>query len=188
MSNSALIVVDVQEDFVSGSLAVPDGEQVIDAIINEARAGDYDLVVFTRDWHPADHFSFSDEPEFRDGSWPSHCVQGTPGAEIDPRLREAFPDAPVFSKGADSQVEAYSGFDGYDDEGTRLLDYLDAAEVDDVAVVGLATDYCVKATAIDAADSYFKTTVVRSGVRGVSPDTTDAAVEEMQEHGVRFED
>ncbi|HZQ27936.1 MAG TPA: isochorismatase family protein [Acidimicrobiales bacterium] len=171
----ALVVVDVQNDFCEGgSLGVAGGAAVarrITAYVAEHR-GEYDAVVATRDYHvdPGAHF----------GEWPAHCVVGTAGAEFHPDLRVA-PDA-VFSKG--ERAAAYSGFEGQADDGTSLGDWLAARGIDAVDVVGIATDYCVRATALDAAASGLRTRVLAGMVAGVVPDTSAAAVEELAAAGV----
>jgi nicotinamidase/pyrazinamidase len=183
---AALVVVDVQNDFVSGSLAVPDAEAIFDPI--NAAKENFEYVVYTRDFHPPNHFSFSDEPEYVDGSWPSHCVEGEHGSELDERiLLPSESDIVLFSKGTDAGVEAYSGFDGSTDDGESLDDWLSERNVNRVAVVGLATDYCVKATALSAVSFGYETTVLAEGVRGVHPVTTLVAAGQMADEDVFIE-
>lgn len=151
MAKTALIIVDVQHDFLpGGSLGVPDGDQIIEPLIEFGKK--VDQVVFTRDWHPSNHVSFSDNPEFVDKSWPSHCVQHTNGAFIDRRLRDAFPQAAVFSKGDNPDVEEYSGWNARLPDGLKLSEFFftDENEVESLYVAGLALDYCVNNTAVDA--------------------------------------
>jgi nicotinamidase/pyrazinamidase len=177
----ALIVVDVQRDFCEGgSLAVPGGAEVARAISDLLVEHDYDHVVATMDYHvdPGDHFS--DEPDHRD-SWPPHCVAGTPGAEFHPAFAPSAVEA-VFRKGHHSP--AYSGFEGVADDGTTLVDWLRTRGVDAVDIVGIATDYCVLATATDAAAAGFVTQVLLDLTAGVAPETTEAAVESMRAAGV----
>lgn len=189
MSKRALVIVDVQHDFLpGGALGVEDGNAIIPNILRHAREGNYDVTVTTQDWHPGNHVSFAKgEPEYRDGSWPAHCVAGTPGAELHPDI-EAL-GAPKVRKGY-GDVEAYSGFDGAL-SGTRkdggdqsLADYLRDRGITDVDVVGIATDYCVKATAIDAAKNGFETRVLLDSVAGVAPESTEDALYEMSAEGV----
>jgi nicotinamidase/pyrazinamidase len=137
-------------------------------------------VVATKDFHidPGDHFS--EHPDYVD-SWPRHCVAGSAGAEFHPRL-DTGPIEAVFTKGRHSA--AYSGFEGSADDGTPLTDWLRARGVDAVDIVGIATDYCVKATAADAVAAGFATTVLLELTAGVSPATTEAAVEELRSAGV----
>jgi nicotinamidase/pyrazinamidase len=128
------------------------------ARLNElAASGDYDLVVATRDWHPPDHASFAEEG----GPWPVHCVADSPGAQLHPALDTAHVDV-IVDKGRDRDTEGYSGF-----EGTDLASLLRERHVDHVTVVGLATDYCVKNTALDALREGFTVTVDSTAVRGV---------------------
>ncbi|NUM54900.1 MAG: nicotinamidase [Candidatus Hydrogenedentes bacterium] len=174
----ALIVVDVQNDFCpGGALAVADGDGVV-AGINRLLPL-FSVTVFTRDWHPANHCSFSDHPEYVDKSWPAHCVANTPGARFHTDL--TLPDdAMIVSKGTDASKEAYSGFDG-----TALAESLRDANVGRVFVCGLATDYCVKATALDAVRNGFETYVIDDLCRGVDipPGTARAAIEAMMSAG-----
>jgi len=154
----ALIIVDFQNDFTpGGALGVPDGDAIAGRVDALARSGDFDLVVATRDWHPADHGSFA----AAGGPWPPHCVQGTPGAELHPALDRSLIDV-VVDKGQDPATEGYSGF-----EGTDLAALLRERGVDHVTVVGLATDYCVKNTALDALHGGFGVAVDPAAVRAV---------------------
>lgn len=158
--DDALIVVDVQRDFCTGgALAVRDGEKVVPAI--NGVLGKFAHVFFTRDWHPANHCSFSDAPQYRDGSWPAHCVQGSPGAALHPELIVPA-NAVVVDKAVSAERDCYSGFDG-----THLADLLSARGVSRVFVCGLATDYCVKATALDARRLGFEVTLIEDACRGV---------------------
>jgi len=175
----ALIVVDVQNDFCEGgSLAVTGGSAVAAAITAylAAEGNSYAHVVASRDYHidPGDHFS--DHPDFA-GTWPPHCVVGTQGAEFHPDLDTGRLET-VFSKGA--YAAAYSGFEGADEAGTALADWLRAHDVDEVDVVGIATDYCVHATAADAARAGFGTRVLLGFTAGVSPDSTAKAIEDLR--------
>jgi nicotinamidase/pyrazinamidase len=182
----ALIVVDVQNDFCEGgSLAVAGGAAVA-AAVSEYLAGPdgagYEHVIASRDYHidPGDHFS--GHPDFA-GSWPPHCVAGTPGAEFHPRLDTSHVDV-VFSKGA--HEAAYSAFEGADEAGTPLADWLRQRGVDALDVVGIATDYCVRATALDAAREGFATQVLLGLTAGVDPVTTREALDELRAAGVRL--
>ncbi len=174
----ALIVVDVQNDFLpGGSLAVAGGDEVV-APLNKVM-GLFSTRVFTRDWHPAGHVSFSDPPEFVDKSWPSHCVQDTEGAKFHKDLNVPD-DAIIISKGDDKELEAYSGF-----QGTDLAKRLKGRGIKRVFVGGLATDYCVKATALDAMSSGFEAMVIEDACRGVDvPEgTARAAIKVMARSG-----
>lgn len=177
-----LIIVDVQNDFCEGgSLAVAGGSEVARKI-TELLAGDhgYDHVVATKDYHidPGDHFA--DEPDYS-ASWPPHCVVSTSGPEFHPQFDAGAVEA-VFKKGHYSA--AYSGFEGTDEAGTPLADWLRQREVDEVDVVGIATDYCVQATAADAAEAGFATRVLRDLTAGVAPESTERAVEKLRAAGV----
>ena len=179
----ALIVVDVQNDFCEGgSLAVAGGSAVAAAISAylAASADDYAHVVASRDYHidPGGHFS--DHPDFA-GTWPPHCVVGTPGAEFHPDLDTSRVET-VFSKGA--HTAAYSGFEGADEAGTPLAAWLRERGVDALDVAGIATDYCVQATALDAAREGFATRVLLHLTAGVDPVTTGEAVAALRDAGV----
>ncbi|MEU5202098.1 isochorismatase family protein [Streptomyces pseudogriseolus] len=185
----ALIVVDVQNDFCEGgSLAVAGGADVAAAVtelIGQATAG-YRHVVATRDHHvdPGDHFSA--HPDFR-RSWPAHCVAGTEGVGFHPNFAPAVTSGAVdavFDKGANAA--AYSGFEGADENGTPLARWLREREVDEVDVVGIATDHCVRATALDAVREGFRTHVLLDLTAGVSRETTERALEELREAGVEL--
>jgi nicotinamidase/pyrazinamidase len=177
----ALVVVDVQNDFCEGgSLAVAGGASVAAGISALLATAEYPRVVATRDGlrDPGDHFS--DRPDYVD-HWPPHCVLGTAGAEFHPNLDTQRIDA-IFDKGA--YRAAYSGFEGTDTDGTSLADWLRRHEVDTVDVVGIATDHCVRATALDAAAAGFTTTVLLDHTAGVAPDTVEQALEQLRAAGV----
>lgn len=179
----ALIIVDVQNDFCEGgSLAVSGGAAVARAINGLlADVGRYGHVVATQDCHvdPGPHFS--DQPDYVD-SWPRHCVAGTAGADFHPDLDTTGIEA-VFTKGAHSA--AYSGFEGTCD-GVGLADWLRSRGVDEVDVVGIATDYCVRATARDAVRAGFATRVLVDLTAGVAPASTQTALSEMSGAGVEL--
>ncbi len=185
-TRTALIVVDVQRDFCEGgSLAVPGGEAAAAGISDliDAAGGAYDLVVATRDWHvdPGAHFAPSgSEPDF-DKTWPRHCVAGTPGAEWHPDLRLP-PEATVVSKG--QRTGAFSGFEGRDEQGRTLTEVLRAADVGRVDLVGIATSYCVKATALDAVKAGFSTRVLAPLTADVDPAATPKTLERLRKAGV----
>jgi nicotinamidase/pyrazinamidase len=180
----ALIVVDVQNDFCEGgSLAVDGGGDVARAISRYLQDGNgYAHVVATNDYHVDPGSHFSDEPDYA-SSWPRHCVVGTQGVRFHPDLDITRVEA-VFRKG--THAAAYSGFEGVDDAGTPLGDWLREHDVDEVDVVGIATDYCVRATAADAAGAGFATRVLLGLTAGVTPDSTATAIEEMSAAGVQL--
>jgi len=174
----ALIIVDVQNDFCEGgSLAVAGGAAVARAI-SERLAADhgYGHVVATKDFHVDPGAHFSDHPDYV-ASWPPHCVAGTTGADFHPNLDTGAVEA-VFKKG--QHAAAYSGFEGADEAGTPLAGWLRGHAVDEVDVVGIATDYCVHATAADAARAGFATRVLLGLTAGVAPDSTAKAVEDLR--------
>lgn len=180
MPRKALIIVDVQNDFCpGGALAVPAGDEVIAPLNRWAERFTTEgwPVFATRDWHPADHVSF----RARGGPWPAHCVQGTPGASWHPDLRLP-PGTVVISKGDHPDREAYSGF-----EGTDLERRLRELGVTQVYVGGLATDYCVKNTVLDAVRRGFATYFLTDACRGVNvqPGDADRAIAEMEAAGAR---
>jgi nicotinamidase/pyrazinamidase len=175
----ALIVVDMQNDFTSGgALAVDDGDAVIGPV--NRLAAEVPLVVATRDWHPPDHGSF----EVNGGIWPVHCVQGSRGAELHPDVDADQIDL-VVDTGHTAGLEGYSGF-----EGTELEQLLRDHGVDKVHVVGLALDYCVKETALDAKRAGFDVVVHREGTRPVEvkPGDGKRAEQELVDAGVQVID
>ena len=175
----ALIIVDYQNDFArpDGALSVPGGEEIAGAINAHAGSGDYDLVLATRDWHPRDHGSF----EAQGGPWPDHCVQGTEGAELHPDL-DSGAIGIIVDKGQDPGTDGYSGFDA-----TGLAERLREHGVNDLTIVGLATDYCVLNTARDALREGFGVRVDPAAVRGVEvePGDSERALEELRAAGAR---
>ena len=193
----ALILVDIQNDFCpGGALAVAEGDVIV-PLVNRLMPL-FDVVVATQDWHPEDHGSFASRHGKTPGEmhelaglpqvmWPDHCGQGTAGAEFHPKL-DTKPIEAVFRKGTDARVDSYSGFyDNAQRRSTGLLGYLREKGVTEVYVVGLATDYCVKFTAIDARNAGFETVVIEDAARGVnlSPGDVDRAIAEMRQAGIR---
>jgi nicotinamidase/pyrazinamidase len=193
---NALILVDIQNDFIpGGALPVPEGDQIV-PIVNRLLPT-FELVVATKDWHPPNHGSFAANHVGKKAGevidlngltqilWPVHCVQGTPGAEFVPgfdtlRIRQ------VFRKGTDPRIDSYSGFfDNGHRKATGLGDYLKARKVEEVFIAGLATDYCVKFTALDAVGLGFKTHLIEDACRGVNlqPDHVTKAISEMKQAG-----
>jgi nicotinamidase-related amidase len=173
---SGLIVVDFQNDFTpGGALAVAHGDEIAGAINELSRSGGFDLVVATRDWHPPDHASFAAQG----GPWPEHCVAGSPGAELHPALDRSGIDL-IVDKGQDRTTEGYSGF-----EGTDLAAMLRERQIDEVLICGLATDYCVKHTALDALHAGLRVSVAERAVRGVevTPGDCARALDELRQAG-----
>jgi nicotinamidase/pyrazinamidase len=193
----ALILVDIQTDFLpGGALAVPNGDAIL-PVVNRLQTK-FSLVVATQDWHPANHGSFAanhpgknifEQIELNGLTqtlWPVHCVQGTPGAELAVGLaRERI--AKIFPKGTDAGIDSYSGlFDNGHRRSTGLGEWLQAKGVTEVFVCGLATDYCVKFTALDAAQMGFKTNFIEDASRGVNLQLNDVAnaIAEMTRAGI----
>lgn len=193
----ALIIIDIQNDFLpGGALAVAQGNEII-PIVNKIQL-QFDLVVATQDWHPPDHGSFAaNHPDKKiyeqvelnglpQTLWPVHCVQNTPGAEFAPALDRAR-IAEVFRKGTDPGIDSYSGlFDNGRRKSTGLGEWLKERVVTEVFVCGLATDYCVKFTALDAVQFGFRTTLIEDAGRGVNiqPNDVRDAINEMKRAGV----
>jgi nicotinamidase/pyrazinamidase len=184
----ALIVIDCQNDFITGTLAVPKAAEIIPVINNLQKK--FGVVIYTQDWHPADHSSFKDNG----GIWPAHCVQGTNGADFHPDI-QVSPDGQkgstysydIVRKGMDKAVDSYSGF--YDNERkhqTELKETLTDYGITEVYLTGLATDYCVLYTALDAVAEGFKTFVVIDACRAVNINLGDdsRAIMEMIRAGV----
>lgn len=194
----ALIIVDVQNDFLpGGALAVKDGNKII-PLINKLQ-NKFELIVATQDWHPKDHGSFASNHNKNPGEkiqlagleqilWPDHCVQETKGADFAADLKTYKFDK-VFRKGTDKNIDSYSGFfDNGHKKLTGLADYLKEKGVTEVYIVGLATDYCVKFTALDAVNLGFNTNIILPACRGVDLNKGDVqrAVEEMVNKGVKI--
>jgi len=194
-----LVCVDIQNDFLpQGSLAVKDSDKII-SIINDLLSK-FDLVIFTQDWHPADHKSFVSQHEGKkvfdlidlnglsQTLWPDHCVQYTDGAEInnDIKFENIKGEVYIFKKGTDIEVDSYSGFyDNARKNSTGLAEFLREKEVDDVYVVGIATDFCAKYTAIDAALEGFKSVLILDATKPVNSDITDT-LKELKEANVNI--
>jgi len=197
MKKTALIMVDLQNDFcLGGNLAVPDGDAVI-LLANQLQPH-FDLVIATKDWHPANHASFAaNHPNRTVGEviqlqgidqilWPIHCVQDSFGAEFHPDLDTSHIQK-IFYKGTDVNVDSYSAF--YDNKqlrATGLEDYLHQEKVTDIYIMGLATDYCVKYSCLDAANMNFKVSLIEDACRGVELNAGDIsnALQEIQKAGV----
>lgn len=195
----ALILVDIQNDFMpGGALAVNDGDAVI-SVANQMM-DDFDIIVATQDWHPSDHVSFASNHEgaelfttvktsrgLEQTLWPDHCVQGTKGAALVSALDTSRVDK-IFQKGDDVSVDSYSGF--IDAGGRKLImgEWLKKQDVTDVHLVGVATDFCVKFTGLDARKLGFETHLHLAGVRGVNiqPGDSDKAISQMQAAGVNI--
>jgi nicotinamidase/pyrazinamidase len=178
---AGLLVVDVQNDFCrGGALAVPNGDRVVDALnryIHAAVARGM-TVYASRDWHPAITTHFKPYG----GPWPVHCVQGTAGASFHPDLRLP-PTAVVITKGESADSPGYSAFEGRTPAGKSFLEDLRERGIDHLLVGGLATDYCVKHSVLDALSAGLKVTILEDAIAGVSPDDSDAALQQMHGRG-----
>jgi nicotinamidase/pyrazinamidase len=201
MTKSALIIVDVQNDFCKGgSLAVPDANEIIPIINMIREQKNFDMIVLTQDFHPKNHKSFASNHKgkkvfdiiglngLKQVLWPDHCVQNTLGAGFHPDLKIERSDI-IIQKGMDPDVDSYSGF--YDNNhinDTGLAKLLHDNEIEEVLIAGLATDYCVKFTALDAVDEGFKTYIIVDAIRGVDANMGDVrnALIDMENRGVKF--
>ncbi len=180
-SNIALVIVDVQNDFLpGGALGVPEGDKIVPVANHYIRLfSEQDLpVFFTRDWHPEDTKHFNE----KGGPWPPHCIQGTEGAEFYPDLYIPE-DAEILSKGMDPRYDGYSAFDAQDDSGTLFPDLLRDRNIKTFYIGGLATDYCVKATSLDALDKGFDVYVLLDAIKGVKPEDSRQAIEKITGKG-----
>jgi nicotinamidase/pyrazinamidase len=193
-----LLLVDLQNDFLpGGSLPVPSGDHVI-PFLNELQ-NDFDLILATKDWHPRDHISFAKTHGKQVGEeilvkdtpqrlWPVHCVQGTKGAEFPPKLRTEK-IAHVFHKGSHPDIDSYSTFfDNAHLRSTGLGEYLKEKGIHEIWVAGLATDYCVKYSVLDARKLGLEVHVILPGCRGidVNEGETEKSVKEMEEAGAKI--
>jgi nicotinamidase/pyrazinamidase len=177
---TALIIVDVQHDFLpGGALAVPDGDQVIQPIVKAAATVGH--VFASRDWHPENHLSFAKQG----GPWPKHCVAGTHGANLHPKIQALVKNENIINKATTTEKDAYSAFNG-----TKLDEKLKQLGVKKLYVTGLATDYCVKQTVIDACKLGYSVTVLKQACRGVNVNSNDSnqAYQEMEQSGSSFVD
>ena len=192
---NALILIDIQNDFLpGGSLEVPKGDEIIDNV--NSIMDNYNIVVATKDWHPKDHISFASNHKNKNVGqiikinnldqmlWPDHCIKDSKGSEF-PKKLNSHKIHKIFYKGVDSDIDSYSGF--YDNgkiRSTGLSNFLKKSNINQVDIVGLATDYCVKYSSIDAYNEGFKTKVLCSCVRGISVQTTEIAFKEMKDMGI----
>ena len=192
-----LVLVDIQNDFLKGgSLAVPQGEKIIKPINKIIKQ--YDLVIATKDWHPKNHISFaSNHPDKKIGDiinvngvdqvlWPDHCIQNSYGSDF-PEQLDISKLAKVVYKGSDANIDSYSGFfDNGHFRSTGLSDYLKSKDVYKIDYVGLATDYCLKYTAIDSVSEGFKTRVLINCIKGIEEKGCELALNEMKSKGVEL--
>src|SRR5215471_4981514 len=177
--SDALVLVDIQNDFCpGGALAVPEGDQIV-VVVNRI-APLFSYVAATEDWHPENHISFKEQ----DGPWPPHCVQGTMGAELHPALDRSGIDL-IVRKGNRPDRDTFEGLQALNESGDSLDEILKSKGVDSIYVAGLATDYCVKATVLDALKKGFRVFAVTDAMRAVNPQPGDdaRALEEMKAAG-----
>jgi len=181
-NDRALILVDIQNDFCpGGALAVAGGDEIVE-VVNRLMP-QFSLIISTQDWHPRNHISFKEQG----GPWPPHCVQGTRGAELHPAL-DTRQIKRYFRKASTPEKDAYSEFEGTDESGRPLDELLKKEGVKKVYVVGLATDYCVKATALDALELGYEVFAITDAMRAVnvSPDDGADALEQMRSKGAHL--
>jgi nicotinamidase/pyrazinamidase len=182
LKDAALVLVDIQNDFCpGGALAVPEGDSIVD-VVNKIMP-EFALVISTRDWHPANHISFKE----RGGRWPPHCVQNTPGAELHPALDQSS-IAYHFRKAYAADRDAYSGFEGTDESGRTLDEVLKSHGVKKLYIAGLATDYCVLATTLDAVKNGYDTYAITDAMRAVNEKPGDdvKALDKMARSGAHL--
>jgi nicotinamidase/pyrazinamidase len=182
LENAAFVLVDIQNDFCpGGALAVAEGDQIVEVVNRLMRL--FPLVISTQDWHPANHISFKEQG----GPWPPHCVQRTRGAELHPAL-ETEPIAYYFRKASSPDRDAYSEFEGVDENGRTLDETLKSRNVKRIYVAGLATDYCVLATVLDGLKNGYEVFAITDAMRAVNvnPDDGRKALEEMARNGARL--
>jgi len=193
----ALIVVDPQNDFMpGGSLAVKDGNQIVPVINKLTKSGLFDLVIFTKDWHPSNHKSFASQHEGKNlfdvidlngidqVLWPDHCVQDTEGSMFHKDIDMNIPNLYIFKKGMNTEVDSYSGFlDNDHKSSTGLTEFLKEKGVYETYILGIAGDYCVKYTAIDSSSEGFDTYVIMDGVRSITDDITPV-LDELRDNSV----
>ena len=192
-----LVIVDLQNDFIKGgSLEVPDGESIVDPINNIIN--NYDLILATKDWHPKDHVSFASNHQNKTVGeiitlngidqvlWPDHCVQNTFGSDF-PESLNVTNLKKVIYKGIETQIDSYSGFfDNGKIRSTGLSDYLKEKSVKKIDYVGLATDYCLKYTALDSVSEGFQTRVLVNCIKGIEAKGCERAIKEMKCKGIEL--
>ena len=195
---TALLLIDIQLDFLpGGALAVPEGDAIL-PLVNRLQPH-YELVVATQDWHPAQHQSFASQHPGQalfsqvdlhglpQTLWPDHCVQGTPGAEFSPQLDQHRIEA-IFRKGMNPEIDSYSGFfDNGHRKSTGLADYLRGRGVQEVHVCGLAADYCVYFSALDALREGFRVVFLAEATRAISAEGYQQARQVLEQQGARFQ-
>lgn len=185
-TKKALLVIDIQNDFLeNGSLEVSGSNSIIPIVNKLTKGGNFDLIIFTKDWHPHNHKSFASQHDDKNTFdvinlngiqqvlWPDHCVQNTQGAEFHKDLNIDVPNMYIFKKGMNINIDSYSGFYENDHKtSTGLTNFLKEKGITDTYLVGISTDYCVKYTAIDSVKDGFKTNVIIDATSGIAPDLT----------------
>lgn len=185
-TKKALLVIDIQNDFLeNGSLEVSGSNSIIPIVNKLTKGGNFDLIIFTKDWHPHNHKSFASQHDDKNTFdvinlngiqqvlWPDHCVQDTQGAEFHKDLNIDVPNMYIFKKGMNINIDSYSGFYENDHKtSTGLTNFLKEKGITDTYLVGISTDYCVKYTAIDSVKDGFKTNVIIDATSGIAPDLT----------------
>jgi len=196
----SLIVVDVQYDFLEeGNLEVKDSNKIIPVINQLIQKGEFDILIFTKDWHPSDHKSFASQYEnknvfdvinlngIQQVLWPDHCIQNTRGSDIHDDVIVGMTNSYIFKKGMDTEMDSYSAFfDNDHKSSTGLSEFLKENDVNEVVVCGLALDYCVKYTAIDSVNEGFDTTLLLDATQSIAQDIKPH-LEEMKNNGIKFE-
>ena len=191
----ALVIVDLQNDFLSGgALEVPEGDMIVEKI-NDI-LDNYDLIIATKDWHPKDHISFASKHKNKDVGdvinyeginqilWPDHCIQKSPGSDF-PKNFDSSKIKKIIYKGQNSNIDSYSAFyDNDKDASTGLTDFLRIKKVEKVDFVGLATEYCVKFTALDSVSEGFYTRVITKCTKGLNEYDCKLAFDEMRDKGI----
>ena len=191
----ALVIVDLQNDFLpGGALEVPEGDMIVEKI-NDI-LDNYDLIIATKDWHPKDHISFASKHKNKDVGdvinseginqilWPDHCIQNSPGSDF-PKNFNSSKIKKIIYKGQNSNIDSYSAFyDNDKDASTGLTDFLRIKKVEKVDFVGLATEYCVKFTALDSVSEGFYTRVITKCTKGLNEYDCKLAFDEMRDKGI----
>ncbi len=184
--NSAIVVVDMLYDFIDGTLACLNAEKAVEKSVEYIKKAfhtwGHPPIAFIKDSHPTDHCSFKE----RGGDWPIHCVEGTHGGDIHESLTPFVDEGMVFFKGRDRNEEQYSGAQGLNEAGQSLCEVLNILDIKEVVICGIATEFCVKNTALDLLDAGFKVSLLKEGLGYVSEEGHKAAIEQMKEKGIHI--
>lgn len=196
----ALLIIDAQNDFMpDGSLAVKDGDQIVPVINKLTKSDMYNLVIFTKDWHPSNHKSFASQHEGKQlfeiinlngidqVLWPEHCIQNTLGSEFHKDIDLNIPNLYIFKKGMNSEVDSYSGFFENDHKtSTGLSKFLKEREITDVDICGLALEFCIFYTSLDSVNGGFQTNLILDGTRAISEEGGKDAIKKMTENDIKI--